>query len=111
MTCSRESSRRSSANRLRAGLVPVGAAVLSDRAPDFVAGLPAADGARDRMRQRVGIDAHADGGGIVGVAVTAGRGRKLGRRRYPRRPLKDVLKWAPLFDVDREIRSGQFQRE
>ena len=111
MTSSRESSRRSSANRLRTGLVPVGAAVLSDGAPDFVAGLPAADGPRDRMCQRVGIEAHAGVGGIVGIAIASGRGWKLWRRRHPRRPLEDVLHRAPLLDVDRKVGSRKFQRE
>ena len=111
MTCSRESSRRSSADRLRAGLVPMGAAVLRDGAPDFVARLSGANAARNRMRERVGIEAHAGDGGIMGIAIAAGRGWKLWRRRHPRRPLEDVLQRAPLLNVDCEVGSRKFQRE
>ena len=111
MTCSRESAKRFGADRLGAGFVSMRDAVVRNRTLNFAARLVRADGPRDPAGSGTPVEADTGDGGVVGVPIAAGRGRKLGRRRNPRRTVEDVLQRASLLDVDREIGSRQLQRE
>lgn len=103
--------RRPAANRVGFRFLPMSVAILRDGALDLATGLACADGARDRMRHRIWIEAYAGNCGIVAVSAAAGGRWKLRRGRNPRRPLEDVLERAPLLNMNVKVCPRHLKRE